>query len=73
MDNISQKIQDAAKDWNIDAIVKAVIADDPDMAEHAEDFRESLIQIKTGNLKNARVTKIPLSPITETRHAVQLS
>ncbi|WP_077415594.1 helix-turn-helix domain-containing protein [Rodentibacter rarus] len=73
MDNISQKIQNATKDWNIDAIVKAVIADDPDMIEHADDFRDTLMQIKTGNLKNARTTKIQLSPITETRHAVQLS
>ncbi len=73
MDNFSQKIQNVTKDWNIDAIVNAVIADDPDMAEHANDFHNTLMQIKAGNLKNARITKIPVSPITENRHAVQLS
>ena len=39
MDNLSQKIEQATKDWNIEAIVKAVIVDDPDMAEHAEKRR----------------------------------
>ena len=61
MDNLSQKIEQATKDWNIEAIVKAVIVDDPDMAEHAEDFRETLVQMKNGDYKNWRTTQIPVS------------
>ena len=52
MDNISKKIQQATKDWNIDAIVNAVIADDSKMAEHVDDFRETLVQMKNGDSKN---------------------
>ena len=69
MDNISHKIQQATQNWNIDAIVNAVIADDPDMAEHATDFRETLIELQSGKLGNVRIT----SPIAETRHRVNLS
>ena len=73
MDNLSQKIEQATKDWNIEAIVKAVIVDDPDMAEHAEDFRETLVQMKNGDYKNWRTTQIPVSPIVETRQKANLS
>lgn len=73
MDKISKKIQTETKDWNIDAIVNAVIADDPDMAEYATDFRETLELLKKGDLTNARVTHISVSPITETRTKMNLS
>lgn len=69
MDNISKKIQQATQNWNIDAIVKAVVADDPDIAEHADEFRDTLNQLKKGELTHVRIT----SPVTETRQRVNLS
>lgn len=69
MNNISKKIQHATQNWNIDAIVNAVVADDPDMAEFVDDFRDTLNQLKNGDLTYARVT----SPITETRQKMNLS
>lgn len=69
MDNISKKIQQATQNWNIDAIVNAVVADDPGMADYADEFRDTLNQLKNGELAKVRVT----SPITETRQRVNLS
>lgn len=59
------------KDWDITAIVQAVIADDPDAVVIADSLARSLADIKAGRF--ACVTKIELSPIVETRHRVGLS
>jgi putative transcriptional regulator len=59
------------KDWDISAIVQAVIDDDPDAAHIADSLARSLADIKAG--KFARKTVIELSPIAETRHKVGLS
>lgn len=69
MDNISKKIQHATQNWNIDTIVNAVVADDPEMADYADEFRDTLHQLKNGELTKVRVT----SPITETRQRMNLS
>ncbi|WP_273391607.1 helix-turn-helix domain-containing protein [Actinobacillus porcinus] len=73
MDNIHQKIQEKTKHWNTEAIVQAVIEDDPEMAEHTEDLRDTLELVKQGDLTGARLTQIEVSPIVETRHATKLS
>ncbi|QIW16841.1 hypothetical protein A4G20_03225 [Pasteurellaceae bacterium RH1A] len=43
------------------------------MLEHADDLRETLSQVKGGDFTQAKITQIPLSPIVEMRHKVQLS
>lgn len=63
MTDIYQKIQERTKNWNVNAIVQAVIEDDPEMAEHAEDLKDTITQMKNGNYSNWRATQISLSPI----------
>ena len=59
------------KDWDIPAIVQAVIDDDPDAAQIADSLARSLADIKAG--KFARKTTIVLSAVAETRHKAGLS
>lgn len=73
MDKIYQKIQQKTKDWNVDAIVEAVVKDDPEMQFHADDLRDTLQQLKTGDYRNWRATQVPVSPIVETRNRANLS
>lgn len=73
MDKIYQKIHEKTKHWNVDAIVQAVIEDDPEMEEHAEDLRDTLELVKRGDFTDARVTHIQVSPIIETRNRVNMS
>ena len=71
MNDIQAKIQAHTKTWDIDVMVNAIIADEPDLAEHADDLKRSLIEAKQG--KHGRITYIPISPITETRNRTGLS
>lgn len=59
------------KHIDVDAIVAAVIADDPDAETIRESLTRSLQEAKAGQF--GRVTKIEVSPIAETRHKVGLS
>lgn len=44
-------LQRAAKDWDVDAIVKAIIEDDPELAEDEDDLRKSLLEAKEGSVQ----------------------
>lgn len=59
------------KDWNIDDIVSAVIADDPDAEEIRQSLTQALAEIK--NDQYARKTKVFVSPVAQTRHKLGLS
>lgn len=59
------------KHIDVDAIVTAVIADDPDAESIRDSLTRSLQDAKAG--KFGRVTKIEVSPIAETRHKIGLS
>lgn len=59
------------KHIDVDAIVAAIIADDPDAEAIRDSLTRSLQQAKSGQF--ARVTKVEVSPIAQTRHKVGLS
>ena len=59
------------KKLNIEKVVAAVVADDPEAAIIAEDLAAALAEAQTGNF--ARTTAIQVSPIAETRHKTGLS
>lgn len=65
MDKVQAKIQE----WNVEKMVKAVAADDPDV--NVERLRNALNNAKNGNW--GRVHKSPTSPIVETRNYWGLS
>ncbi|MDG6894555.1 helix-turn-helix domain-containing protein [Volucribacter amazonae] len=65
MNDIQEKIAQATKNWNVEEIVNAVIADDPDASEIKESLSEALIQTKKGNI--ARENKIALPSVIEAR------
>ncbi|WGE31416.1 helix-turn-helix domain-containing protein [Actinobacillus genomosp. 2] len=71
MTDYAKLTQDATKDWDIDAMVQAIIADDPEMAEYANDLRLSLASAKNGEI--GRISQIQVSPIVETRQRANLS
>lgn len=73
MDKIYQKIQQKTQNWNVDAIVEAVIKDDPEMHIYADDLRDTLEQVKRGHYANWRTTQVPVSPIAEMRNRANLS
>ncbi|PJG84589.1 helix-turn-helix domain-containing protein [Conservatibacter flavescens] len=73
MDKVYQAIQAKTQAWNVDNLVNAIIEDDPDMAEHADDLRDTLTQMKNGDYNKSRVTHINVSPIVETRNQLNLS
>ncbi|WP_230471555.1 hypothetical protein [Kingella kingae] len=56
---------------DIDKIVAAVVADDPDAAAVADDLAHSLREMQAGQF--ARQTEITLSPVAQTRHQTGLS
>lgn len=70
-DVISQALQNATKEWDINAIVQAVIADDPEAEAIKSELSEALADVKTGNY--ARTTQATISPIAETRQKTGLS
>lgn len=45
-----KKLKETTKDWDVDAIVKAIIDDDPERAGDADDLRKSLHQTKSGHI-----------------------
>jgi putative transcriptional regulator len=59
------------KHIDVEAIVAAVIADDPDAEAIRDSLTRSLQQAKSGQF--SRITKVAVSPIVETRHKVGLS
>ncbi|MCW9716075.1 MULTISPECIES: helix-turn-helix domain-containing protein [Avibacterium] len=65
MKDIQEKIALATKNWNINEIVNAVIADDPEAITIKNSLAEALQQTQKGQL--ARKNKINLSSIVETR------
>ncbi|WP_386692847.1 MULTISPECIES: helix-turn-helix domain-containing protein [unclassified Lonepinella] len=69
--NISQTLQQKSQNWNIETMVNAVIADDPEMEQLRESLTQALSEVKRG--KYARQTEIAISPIVETRTKVGLS
>lgn len=73
MTNIAQQIQKATENWDIDAMLKALIDDEPELITEQEELRLALNQVKNGDLSQARITQVSLSPITETRHKTRLS
>lgn len=70
-DVISQALQNATKEWDIDAMVQAVIADDPEAKSIQSELSAALADVKAGNY--ARTTQATILPIAETRHKVGLS
>lgn len=50
MNDIEKRIALATKGWNVNDVVNAVIADDPDASEIKESLSEALIQTKKGNI-----------------------
>ncbi|TNG92791.1 helix-turn-helix domain-containing protein [Pasteurellaceae bacterium USgator11] len=71
MDDIQTKIQTATKNWNIEAMVSAVIADDPAAEIIRESLTEALLEAKKGKI--GRLTHVPISPIAVTRQRSGLS
>ncbi|MDY4280581.1 MAG: helix-turn-helix domain-containing protein [[Pasteurella] mairii] len=67
--DISATIKEVTKDWDIEAMVQAIIADDPEMEAHREELKISLSQAKNGEI--GRITYA--SPIAETRHRANLT
>ncbi|MCW9717793.1 helix-turn-helix domain-containing protein [Avibacterium sp. 21-599] len=65
MSDIQEKIAFATKGWNVDEIVNAVIADDPEAVVIKDSLTDALEQTKKGYI--ARERKINLSSIVETR------
>lgn len=70
-DAISKALKKATKNWNIEEVAQAVIADDPDVAVIQDDLLAALADVKRGKL--ARETQVNISPIAETRRKVVLS
>lgn len=70
-DVISQALQNATKDWDINSMVQAVIADDPEAEAIQSELSAALADVKAGNY--ARTTQATISPIAETRHKAGLS
>ncbi|KAE9541399.1 type II toxin-antitoxin system MqsA family antitoxin [Ursidibacter maritimus] len=68
--SIDKQLKEATKDWDIDAMIEAIITDDPEMAEHEESLYLSLSQAKYGEISKATYQ---ISPIVETRNKVKLS
>lgn len=56
----SEELQELTKDWDIEAMIKAAIKDDPEMAEHENDLWEAFNAAKAGKI--GRVTQIQSSP-----------
>ncbi|STZ76844.1 hypothetical protein [Bergeriella denitrificans] len=56
MKTTQEAMKQAFANMDIDAVVAAIIADDPEAAEFADDLRVSLQQVKNGEF--ARVTEI---------------
>ncbi|WIM84958.1 type II toxin-antitoxin system MqsA family antitoxin [Gallibacterium anatis] len=71
MSDIQEKIALAMKNIDIDATVAAVIADDPDAKQIKASLTSALKQAKSG--KYARISKVQVSPIVETRLKTGLS
>ncbi|TCK70130.1 helix-turn-helix domain-containing protein [Lonepinella koalarum] len=71
MSDIQEKIQAKTKNWDIEAMVNAVIADDPDAVVIRESLTEALMDAKQG--KHGRITYVETSPVTETRNRTGLS
>ena len=67
MDNTLKKLAE----WNVDAMVQAIIEDEPDLLEHTADIRQALTEAKEGRW--GRKTTVHVSPIAETRHKAGLS
>lgn len=55
----SKDIQELTKDWDIEAMIKAAIEDDPEMAEQEDNLREAFSAAKAGKI--GRVTQIQTS------------
>lgn len=58
-------------DMDIDDVVKAIIADEPELESHADSLRQSLLEMKEGRF--ARTTVVQVSPVAQTRYKVGLS
>lgn len=67
------KTEPTFQQLSADDIVKALIADDPDLQAFESDLLDTITQMKTGDYAKWQATKIPVSTIAETRNAVQLS
>lgn len=65
MSDIQEKIAAATKNWDIEKMVNAVIADDPDATVIKDSLAHALTQTKARNV--ARKTSVNLSAIAETR------
>ncbi|MBF0785015.1 helix-turn-helix domain-containing protein [Muribacter muris] len=64
-------MKEVTKDWDVNAMATAVVADDPDaIAIHGE-LIEALNDMKAG--RYAKAFEVELSPIAETRHKTGLS
>lgn len=70
-DAVSQALQDGTKEWNIEAMVQAVIADDPEAEAIQSELFAALADVKAGNY--ARTMQTTISSIVETRHKSGLS
>ncbi|NEN76156.1 type II toxin-antitoxin system MqsA family antitoxin [Pelistega sp. NLN82] len=68
---LNKQIKDVAKDWDIDAMLRAVVKDDPEMKEHQESLRQALLEVQRGRF--ARKSVVNVSLITQLRHKVGLS
>lgn len=68
---LKKQIKEATKDWDIEAMLQAVVRDDPEMESHQESLRQALLEAKSGRF--ARKTVVEVSPIAHTRHKVGLS
>lgn len=70
-DPISKALQEATKDWNIEAMVQAVIADDPEAVAIQHELANALADAKAG--RYARATEREISPIATARFNAGLS
>lgn len=50
------------KNWNIDEIVSAVIADDPDASFIHDSLTETLTELKSDNYAHTRKTEVVVLP-----------
>lgn len=64
-------MKEQIKHWNVDDIVNAVIADDPDAEAIRDSLTQALTDVKAG--KYGRTTKVSVPPVAQTRQKLGLS
>lgn len=70
-DAITQALQRASKDWDIEQMTQAIIEDEPNAKSVEDEIKQALIDVKQGNYE--RSVKVAISPIVAVRNKSGLS